>query len=265
MSNNFISILQSRRNYLSGLVERKRLFIESCPEGRLRISTYKGHTSYFHVTCRGDSKGTYLSNKDTQHIRTLAQKDYDSKVILSAEKELKLLDKMIELQRHSVEDVYDSLPDERQVLVDPVRLPDDEFVRQWLESKKCEPMGFDEMDPIILTSEGYRVRSKSEQLWADSFKRFNVPHVFEPRLYLKGKGWVRPDFVGLNVRERKEIWVEHFGMMDSLSYANDNFFKLHIYERNGFVLGDDLLITLETRKFPLEVKSVEELIRKHFL
>lgn len=265
MSNNFISILQSRRNYLSGLVERKRLFIESCPEGRLRISTYKGHTSYYHVTCRGDSKGTYLSNKDTQHIRTLAQKDYDSKVILSAEKELKLLDKMIELRGHSVEDVYDSLPNERQVLVDPVRLPDDEFIRHWLESKKCESMGFNEMDPIILTSEGYRVRSKSEQLWADSFERLGVPHVFEPKLYLEGRGWVRPDFVGLNVRLRKEIWVEHMGMMDSLSYSEDNVLKLHLYERNGYVLGDTLLITMETRRSPLEAKSIEAMITKHFL
>ena len=121
------------------------------------------------------------------------------------------------------------------------------------------------MDPIILTSEGYRVRSKSEQLWADSFKRFNVPHVFEPKLYLKGKGWVRPDFVGLNVRLRKEIWVEHMGMMDMLSYSEENVRKLHLYERNGYVLGDNLLITMETRRSPLEAKSIEAMITKHFL
>ena len=100
---------------------------------------------------------------------------------------------MIKQQMNSAEEIYNSLSPVRQKLVTPIMLPDDEFIRQWLESKKCEPMGFDDNDPEILTAEGYRVRSKSEQLWADSFDRFNVPHVFEPKLYLKGKGWVRPD------------------------------------------------------------------------
>lgn len=126
-------------------------------------------------------------------------------------------------------------------------------------------MGFDEGSPVIMTSGGYRVRSKSEQLWGDSFARMGVPHVYEPKLYLKGKGWIRPDFVGLNVRQRKEIWVEHLGMMDSISYSDDNVMKLHMYERNGFILGDDLLITMETRRSPLERKSIETLITKHFL
>lgn len=149
--------------------------------------------------------------------------------------------------------------------MEPVRLPDDEYIARWLESKKCEPMGFDENDPEILTKEGYRVRSKSEQLWADSFFGLEVPHVFEPKLFLKGHGWVRPDFVGLNVRLRKEIWVEHLGMMDDPAYSDKNVKKVHGYERNGFILGDTLLISIETKKHPLEAKAIEELIKKHFL
>ena len=59
--------------------------------------------------------------------------------------------------------------------MEPVRLPDDEYIARWLESKKCEPMGFDENDPEILTKEGYRVRSKSEQLWSYTNKIFLEP------------------------------------------------------------------------------------------
>ena len=92
-----------------------------------------------------------------------------------------------------------------------------------------------------------------------------VPHVFEPQIYLEGHGWIRPDFAGLNVRKRKEIVIEHFGMMDDPAYAEKNVDKLHDYERNGFVLGDDLLITMETKKFAPERKSIEELIKRHFL
>lgn len=262
MNNNFKNLLDARKRYLEDVLAEKKGFIEQYPDGNLRTMTYKGHTSYYSVR-KGIKK--YISRKDVETIKKLAQKDYDLKILNAAEEELRLLDEMIEQQMSSAEEIYNSLSPVRQKLVTPVRLPDDEFIRQWLESKKCEPMGFDEMDPIILTSEGYRVRSKSEQLWADSFKRFNVPHVFEPKLYLKGKGWVRPDFVGLNVRLRKEIWVEHMGMMDMLSYSEENVRKLHLYERNGYVLGDNLLITMETRRSPLEARSIEAMIKKHFL
>ena len=265
MNNILLNDLEKRREYLYKVVAEKDAFINNCPEGSLRTATHDGQTSYYRVTEFKDSSGKYISKKDIRLIKDLAQKDYDSKVIRRAEKELVLLDRLIKYQDQSIEEIYNSLSPVRQKLVTPVRLPDDEFIRQWMESKKCEPMGFDEMDPIILTSEGYRVRSKSEQLWADSFKRFNVPHVFEPKLYLKGKGWVRPDFVGLNVRLRKEIWVEHMGMMDMLSYSEENVRKLHLYERNGYVLGDNLLITMETRRSPLEAKSIEAMITKHFL
>ena len=265
MDSEFINIIKKRKEYLETIIKEKEAFIRACPDGRLRTASYGGRTSYYRVTEFKDSTGKYLSRKDAKVIKDLAQKDYDSKVIKSAEKELILLNKMIEFHKDTVENVYDLLLPARRKLVKPVKLPDDEFVRRWLESKKCEPMGFDENAPEILTSEGYRVRSKSEQLWADTLERFGVPHYFEPRLYLKGKGWVRPDFVGLNVRLRKEIWIEHLGMMDSLSYSEDNVQKVHIYERNGYVLGDDLLVTMETRRSPLEARSLEALISKHFL
>ena len=258
-------ILEERREYLESVIESKKTFIDNGPEGRLRTAAYKGHTSYYQVTEAKDSTGKYLPKEKTPVIKDLAQKGYDSKVILAAEKEIALLNKLVRFQEQTVESVYETLSPTRQKLVTPVRLPDDEYIRQWLDSKKCDSMGFDEGAPVIMTAAGCRVRSKSEQLWADTFTRLDVPYVFEPMLYLKGRGWVRPDFVGLNVRLRKEIWVEHMGIMDSMSYSEDNVKKLHDYERNGFILGDSLLITMETRRSPLELRSVEDLIKKHFL
>ena len=265
MSTIFLNFLKSRESYLQRIVKDKRYNIEKSPEGRLRTATFQGHTSFYQVVNPNDSTGKYLNKNDISLARALAQKDYDLKVLRSAEKELGILERVIKFQGQSVEEIYNSLSPVRRALVEPVRLPDDEYIRQWLKSKECEPMGFSENDPVILTSEGYRVRSKSEQLWADTFERFGVPHVFEPLVYLEGHGWVRPDFGALNVRSRKEIYVEHFGIMDSASYFEDNVKKLHDYERNGFVLGDNLLITMETRRSPLEVRSIEALIKKHFL
>ena len=265
LSNYFDSIIDARVKYLTNIVSHKQKAALSAPKGSLRINIKNGRPYFYHVEDTKDTNGYYLNKNDILLARALAQKDYDLKVLRSAEKELGILERVIKFQGQSVEEIYNSLSPVRRALVEPVRLPDDEYIRQWLKSKECEPMGFSENDPVILTSEGYRVRSKSEQLWADTFERFGVPHVFEPLVYLEGHGWVRPDFGALNVRSRKEIYVEHFGIMDSASYFEDNVKKLHDYERNGFVLGDNLLITMETRRSPLEVRSIEALIKKHFL
>ena len=261
----FLNNLDSRRQYLKETIEKKTEALAGAPSGRLRVCTYRGHTSYYYVEKAKDSTGKYLNKKGDPLARALAQKDYDQKIIRAAGEELKILERLICQQERSVEEVYPSLNPARRELVAPISLTDEEYIAHWLENKKCEPMVFGEADPVILTAEGYRVRSKSEQLWADLMEDAGVPHVFEPQIYLEGHGWIRPDFAGLNVRKRKEIVIEHFGMMDDPAYAEKNVDKLHDYERNGFVLGDDLLITMETKKFVPERKSIEELIKRHFL
>ena len=260
-----IDAVISRKDYLEGLVHDTEIALEAAPEGTLRVSGGSRSIQYYHVNGPGDRKGKYLNQTRWDTVRALAQKDYDRKVLLSAKKELYWLKGLEGMQDSFAEDVYSLLSPARRALIAPIEIPDDEYVRSWLESKRCEPMGFGESDPVILTMEGYRVRSKSEQQWADAMKRLEVPHVFEPLLYLEGRGWVRPDFAGLNVHKRKEIYVEHFGMMDDPAYSDKNVDKLHIYERNGYVLGDSLLITMETKKHPLETKAIEELISRHFL
>ncbi len=265
MSDYFNSIIIARMNYLAGIINEKKKAISDAPAGTLRVNYLYGHPYYYHIKESKDTNGIYLNKDQIVTAQSLAQKDYDQKVIKACEKELKHLESIIHTPSKSAEDIYTSLSPARQALVNPIRLPDEEYVAQWLTSKKCELMGFDDSDPVILTAGGYRVRSKSEQMWADAFEEFGVPHYFEPLLYLEGRGWVRPDFAGLNVRRRKEIIVEHFGMMDVFSYSDTNVQKLHDYERNGFVLGDDLLITMETKKYPPDRKSIEELIQKHFL
>ena len=265
MSNILLTNLLSRKEYLKDVLLKKEVALQGIPEGKLRTSIVKGHYRYYHVLDEQKDRGRYLKRKDYSLARALAQKDYDQKIIRAAGEELKILDRLIRQQGRSVEEVYPSLSPARRELITPISLTDEEYVAWWLESKRCEPMGFDENDPVIMTLEGYRVRSKSEQLWADMMEEAGVPHVFEPQIYLEGHCWVRPDFTGLNVRKRKEIVIEHFGMMDDPAYAEKNVDKLHGYERNGFVLGDDLLITMETKKFAPGRKSIEDLIKRHFL
>ena len=78
-------------------------------------------------------------------------------------------------------------------------------------------------------------------------------------------GQIYPDFTVLNVKKRKEYYWEHFGMMDDPSYAEKVLQKLSTYEQNGIFPGEQLIITFETRKNPLNQKQISNLIEHYFI
>ena len=69
-----------------------------------------------------------------------------------------------------------------------------------------------------------------------------------------------PDFTILDVSNRKEIYLEHFGMMDDDEYCNKAISKIQNYARYGIFAGKNLLLTFETRQNPLNTIYLEELL-----
>ena len=53
--------------------------------------------------------------------------------------------------------------------------------------------------------------------------------------------------------------------MDDESYIAKNLKKLDLYEKNGFLLGKNLLVTHETSKLPLNMNIVDSYIKTFFL
>lgn len=114
------------------------------------------------------------------------------------------------------------------------------------------------------TSRGGFVRSKSEKIIADALEKYNIPYQYEPVLEL-GYNTVYPDFVVLNVRTRKTIYWEHLGIVSDMEYATKNFIKIQNYEKNGYLLGKDLIITMESSDIPMNIKLVEQKIKEFLL
>ena len=54
-------------------------------------------------------------------------------------------------------------------------------------------------------------------------------------------------------------------MMDDMEYVEKNMRKLEIYERNGYLLGEKLLITHETSKAPLSRSVLDSYIESYLL
>ena len=82
-------------------------------------------------------------------------------------------------------------------------------------------------------------------------------------MYLKGYGWVNPDFRVLNIRLRKEFIHEHLGKMDDPEYAVKNIAKLNAYMRNGYFPGKNLIITFETQSAPFDARIMDDIIEQY--
>lgn len=192
---------------------------------------------------------------------TLANKDYYKKVKEIADSQIHWIENT--LSGIPREDTYEIYSDnkERRKLIKPLFLTDEEFVQQW-ESETYLGKGFEDGCAEIYTDKGERVRSKSEKIIADKLYKMQIPYHYERPLKLKSFGTVYPDFTILNVPKRKEIILEHFGMMDNLQYSTGALTKLTTYEMNGYFPGDNLIITHETSETPLNTKLLEKLLLK---
>lgn len=285
------------------LVEIKRSLertMSTMPKGSLNISMERGKARYYHFTGM-NVKRRYLSKNEMDFIKKLAQKDYNNQVLKSVNQELKALKLLSSTYPEIlVEDVYNTLALEKQVLVTPVTETASQFADHW-QSKSYQGKAFRENDPELYTAKGERVRSKSEVMIADALGRAGIPYKYEcpleltdlhnvsenkfsqknefPKMYFhkdqryadgtSGSGEVKrtvyPDFTILNVKTRQEIYWEHFGRMDDPEYAEKTVWKINLYMRNNIFAGKNLIMTFETRKNPLNQQTIINMIKNHLV
>ncbi len=230
------------------------------PEGALVLSKSNGLTQYFHKTNPSQNKGEYIEKKNQKLISVLAQKDYEQRLLKEITKQISQLKAMVKhIPSASLADVYSNLPEQRKELVIPYFLSDEEYVKQWM-AVPYEGKTISEDQPFYITEKAEKVRSKIEKILADKLFLMEIPYRYEYPLNLKGYGTVYPDFTLLNTSKREEIYLEHFGMMDSPQYAQKAIQKLHTYAKNGIYPGKNLIVTFETLQMPLDMRWVEKMI-----
>ena len=259
--NNF----KSRAEYLNKIIESKTDSLVTALPGRLRIADGTRKPRYYHVSDTGYKSRRYLKRSERETAVLLAQKDYDRRVVKSAEAELKILNKLIDsYELGTAEDIYGKLQPARRALVTPILLPDEEFAKNWL-AQPYEGLGFEEGAPEYYAESGLRVRSKSEIGIANKYDEFEIPMLFERPIKLKGWKTVYPDFTLLNVRLRKEFIHEHLGKMDDPEYLMENIAKINAYMKNGYFPGKNLILTFETKSQPFDLRIMDLIINQYLL
>lgn len=272
---NIVKKVIKELNFRAAELEKMKSLLEeallNAPDGFLRVTVNRDKTNYYQRLTSDNPTGKYIRENQFDLAAALAQKDYNNKILKGISNELKNLNKFLkEYQEFVPEHVFESLHPGRQKLITPIRESDEQYIRNW-KLQEYPKKGFDEDAPIFITDNNERVRSKSEVLISHVLNKLNIPYRYEYPLTLytqKGNNRVpiliHPDFTLLDIKTRKEIYFEHLGKMDDPGYVNDNLFRLKLYEQNGIYIGKKLIISMETKKNPLNITDVENKLRAFF-
>lgn len=258
--------LEEQLKQLKALIKKSNNNVaryRNLPDGQIHISNCRGCIQYYFVE---KEKGTkrYIGVKEEKTIKKYIQRDYDIAVNKKLKELHKRLQKFIKFYDiNQITDIYDDLHYGRKKYVEPIVKPYEKLADEW----KAEHPGLQNPYPeegMYKTNRGEMVRSKSEKIIADALDKNNIAYQYEPLLEL-GYNTVYPDFIILNPKTRKSVYWEHLGIVSDADYAVKNFKKLLAYDKNGYSLYKDLIITMESKDMPLDIRSVEEKINDYFL
>ena len=232
----------------------------------IRVKKHGNHNYlYLRASRKDDRKEHYIPVSDSKKYRALARKCYAKHMLPVLERDLAVLEKL--LSQYSWKNellLADHFAPELIGLCGAGFESRQTYIRKWQAQTWTERPARGG-PPSFPTKSGCMVRSKSEAFIADALFDHGLMFAYEKPLYLKGrKRPYFPDFTILHPVTLKELYWEHFGLMDDPEYSGWSSFKLMEYMRCGLYPGHGLICTFETLANPLYPTDVEQIIRHFF-
>ena len=280
MAEDIVKIATIEMTRLENILKEIDIFLDKAPKGCLKWQQKDSKIYYYHQYAIKDTvtdnhqkikmEGYYYKReyikKTSSLAETLAQKQYYQVVKPVVEKNVLELRKFItSYQQNEINDIYDTLSDERKKLVKPLQISANEKIKKWAEEtyEKCniypENLRYE-------TEQGELVRSKSEVIIANILYKHHKEILYKYEcpltLMIDGKAKIiYPDFTIINVKTGKVVYWEHAGKMDDAHYASEFVKKMNGYVSNGFLIGRDVILTFETQGNPLDIGVVKKLVK----
>lgn len=252
------------------LIEQLRTAISSAPKGRLRSEMCKGKYPQFYFIEGGfqdgkQNNGRYIKKEEYYLAEELAQKEYNLKLLKCVAKQCELLKSAENIRldkfRNERLEILHHISLAKQGLIRTYEMTDEEYVEKWMQENSGGKNSI-EITNGFDTERGDVVRSKSEKIIADKLFYCNIIYQYEPLIRLHDGTIVFPDFAMLNIRTRKTIYLEHFGMMDNPEYCKRAIEKMEIYERNELFTCRDVVYTFESSNKAININSIENIINR---
>lgn len=235
-------------------------------EGNLAIKSNKNNKEYYQVKYENNKKEVkYISKNNHELIRSLAEKSYLPKLEKLVTKRLKQIrDILKDYSDAEIDDTYENLNPNRKELIRPVVPTAKQNLESW-KSTQYSGNTFVTNAPLLVTNKGEQVKSKSEKILADKLFALDIPYKYECPLIIDKYTKFYPDFTLFDQYTSKEIYWEHFGMMDDSEYVAAAIRKISIYEKNGIRIGENLIVTFESSKSGLDSAYIDSIINRYLI
>lgn len=231
------------------------------PEGNLICAK---NNSYYKWYLQSRHHSVYLPKKEKRLACQLAQKKYDQLRRMDLQKERSACQGYLrradgvgsQAERLMENEEYERLLERRFCTIR-------KELETWAEEEYEVYQGCPEK-LILKGTQGKRLRSKSEVMIDHVLYRAGIPFRYEAKLLLEGMT-VHPDFTIRHPQTGEYYYWEHFGMMDYPEYCDRACKKIKSYCSQGIYPSVQLILTYETKVHPLDMRSVEKIVREYFL
>ena len=227
----------------------------------------RGNSISFYKRVPGKKhKVQYIRRSNMDEIRKIANATYIKRVLPKLKTNLNAAKKFLNFHSGVDESIIAiAMPEYLQALNSNLFLYKPLYLKTW-QSHPYTRNPYKPEGLIHDTARGEKVRSKSEVLIADCLFEYKLAYKPESPLRLKKSNkTIYPDFTIIHPESLKEIYWEHFGMMDNPEYAREATAKINALSQEGLFIGENLICTFETSDLPLTRGTIETYIKKYFL
>lgn len=246
-------------------VERE---MKGLPEGRLQCRKHRNTYQYW-------IDGKYASKKTPGLARLVCKREYYEDILKRISELDHELEKMIQTYKDGdIDAIYHNLSQGRKELLgELVYETPEQIISRFVDSDEAIKIEDDinvkyPINTDIYSMKGENVRSKSEKIIADALYNNGVPYKYEAPLVLNNGRKdivIHPDFTVLNKVTGKKMYIEHLGLMSDDGYYVNSINKISLYEKNGILLGKELILFHETAEQAINTNIVNEYIRVFLL
>lgn len=247
ITGNFLKLIEQEIQREEQLLKCWSTKLESAPEGYVSVRKRKIITSYYWNREEGRGRNKKQTQKNITNNKSLVvqlvEKQLGKRITQRCKSNLQFLHKLQKC--YKLVDINDILPQLPESYCEIIKLRE----KKVLESRLKQPYKkapFNALSHKHETDYGELVRSKSEQIIANALYAYGIPfHYEEIFAYKKGVGGViYPDFTILLPNGNVIIW-EHLGLLSDMDYCQRTAEKLNIYQKNGYTIGKNLILTMD--------------------
>lgn len=261
--NQLKQLLQGECELQENLIKQYKKEINRLPKGSLSKKR-RGNKYYYYYqykTPENNFSQRLIKKNETKLIQQLKRRKYLKEALNIMSKNIILLKIFCEqYSEYWPDSILSSLPFTYQEIPLSCYLDThSKNAKKWLSQEYEHNNSYSE-NKIHQTISGEFVRSKSEAIIAGVLASENIPYKYEAALQL-GDVKVSPDFTILRAKDNKEVYWEHFGLIDDPEYLEKAIKKILLYRSHGINLGDRLIITFDTADGGIDVKEIQDIIK----